>query len=107
MTRNLTIEELTKVHEIGARAEELCTRAKERGYELVYDFAYGIYRACSTFILKVGDTAIYRRAVLDIFKYNNELEDAFSDIEGIIAKTTKEAEIAKLEKRLAELRAND
>lgn len=45
MERNLTIDELTKVHALGVKAEFVSKYAKENNLTFIYEFSYGIYDA--------------------------------------------------------------
>lgn len=107
MRRNLTIEELTKVHELGEKAMKVATMVKEKvGFEFIYDFSYGIHNASVFINLKCEEVDVIKVVSFNIMNDDeySTAEKALDNAMDKIENDCKEEKIAFYEKKLAELR---
>lgn len=107
MKRNLTIEELTKVHELGEKAMKVATMEKEKvGFEFIYDFSYGIHTASVFISLRYEGVEVIKVVSFNIMNDDEYAmaEKALDDAMDKMASYCKEERIAFYESKLAELR---
>lgn len=109
MVRNLTIEELNRVHALGEKAERISKLAKAENLNFIFEFSFGVYEAHAYVKLSCEDLkeALVDEITLHLFdKGEYEKIDAALDLALMKADNGCAGErIALYEAKIAELKA--
>lgn len=111
MVKNLTFEELSRVRELGAKAEEVGKVAEENGLRFLFDFSYGITRGTVVVKLECEEikTEVIKAVTTNLFeegeyeKINNALDEAMCKA----ANSCKNDRLAYYEQKIADLKKGE
>lgn len=109
MKRNLTIEELTRVHALGEKAERISKVTEEKNLDFIFDFSFGIHEACAHVRLSCADIG---KPIVDYITLHLFDEGEYEEIDKALDLALKavgndcvKEQIAYYEGKIAELKA--
>lgn len=92
-----TMENLNRAYTLGVRAKEVAKVAEKNGFDLVFEFSYGVHNSWCCAILQRGLKEIKKFATLDLFDGNNYdiMVLALDDMESMVKSYSEKEIIAK------------